>query len=73
MTAEQLAYLIQEYGSLILVLGVVFLILNLFLLFLWILLPFAVFGIKKRLNTVIGELEVLNDRMGSLVNRVLSE
>jgi hypothetical protein len=40
--------------------GALLLIIGLVLAVLWILLPLAVFGIKRRLDTVIGELSMIN-------------
>lgn len=39
-------------------------ILGLVIAVLWIALPFAVFGIKKRLDAILVELKRLNDREG---------
>ena len=44
--------------------GLVIWILGLVLLVLWIALPFAVFGIKKRLDAILIELKALNKSKG---------
>jgi len=41
---------------------------GLFLLILWIILPFAVFGIKEKLDTLIYESQNLNNKMQMLNN-----
>lgn len=45
-------------------LGVLMWILGVVIAILWIALPFAVFGIKKRLDAILVELKRLNDRAG---------
>lgn len=44
--------------------AVIWMILGLVIAVLWIALPFAVFGIKKRLDEILVELKRLNDRGG---------
>lgn len=45
-------------------LGVLMWILGVVIAILWIALPFAVFGIKKRLDAILVELKRMNDRGG---------
>lgn len=44
--------------------GVLMWILGVVIAVLWIALPFAVFGIKKRLDAILVELKKMNDRGG---------
>jgi hypothetical protein len=39
-------------------------LLGIVIVVLWIILPFAVFGIKKRLDAILVELRRMNDRAG---------
>ena len=41
--------------------GLILIILGVFIAILWILLPFAVFGIKERLDAVVKELKQINE------------
>jgi len=52
------------WGGFLLIFGIVF---GIFLSILWILLPFAVFGIKRRLDCVILLLEEQNKKSGKMV------
>jgi len=45
------------------VVGIIF---GVFLVILWILLPFAVFGIKKRLDKVLVEAQKMNAHLGEI-------
>ena len=46
--------------------GFIFVIFGLIIAVLWSLLPFAVFGIKQRLDRIIEELEKLNSKVNQL-------
>ena len=50
--------------------GLIFTILGLIIAVLWSLLPFAVFGIKQRLDKIIEELEKLNLKTATLEKEV---
>lgn len=56
--------LVALWGGFLLIFGI---LLGIFLSILWILLPFAVFGIKRRLDRVILLLEEQNKKSGKTV------
>lgn len=56
----------QDYSSS--AVGIIFILLGIFIVILWIFLPFAVFGVKDILNKIHEQQQITNDYLISIIN-----